>query len=90
VTVGASLHLRGLARIQYVLNRDKYQRLIKLKGKLVCKKCSKELKIGDSVNGNRNSGTSKLYHSDCYDKLFIDLDTFSIRTYLPSQKTTAL
>ena len=60
--------------IQYVLNKDVYKRLMTFKGKIFCKKCGKELKIGDSINGNRNSGTSKLYHCDCYDQLFIDLE----------------
>lgn len=60
--------------IQYVITKDLYQRLVSFKGKLVCKKCGKELKVGDFVKGNRNSGTSKLYHHDCYDKLFIELD----------------
>ena len=44
------------------------------KGKLACKKCGKELRIGDYLKGNRNSGTSKLYHCDCYEKLFIDIE----------------
>jgi hypothetical protein len=61
--------LRG----QYVLTRDVYQHLLSFKGKLVRKICSKELKIGDCIKGNRNNGTSKLYNCECYDKLFIDL-----------------
>jgi hypothetical protein len=60
--------------IQYVITKDVYRRLISFKGSLICKKCSKELKIGDYVKGNRNSGTSKLYHCNCYDNLFIDLE----------------
>jgi len=59
--------------IQYVLTKEIYPRLIHFKGKMVCKKCLNELKIGDCIKGNRNSGTSKLYHSQCYDNLFIDL-----------------
>ena len=35
---------------------------------------SKDLKIGDCIKGHRNSGTSKLYHDECYDQLFIDLE----------------
>ena len=50
--------------IQYVLTKDVYQRLVRFKGKPICKKCGKELKIGDCIKGNRNSGTSKLYHCD--------------------------
>ena len=60
--------------MQYVLTEKKYHRLVSFKGKLVCKKCLKELQIGDCIKSNRNSGTAKLYHCDCYDKLFIDLD----------------
>jgi len=41
---------------------------------LVCKKCGKELKMGDFVKGHRNAGTSKLYHSYCYESLFIELE----------------
>ncbi len=60
--------------IQYLLTKQKYPRLMSFKGKLVCKKCGKELRIGDYVKGNRNSGTSKLYHCDCYEKLFIAIE----------------
>jgi len=59
--------------IRYVLTKKRYLRLRHIKSKLVCKKCLKELKIGDCIKSNRNSGTAKLYHCDCYDKLFIDL-----------------
>ncbi|PVX25285.1 MAG: hypothetical protein CW716_08300 [Candidatus Bathyarchaeum sp.] len=59
---------------QYVLTSDRYKRLKHFKkGKIVCKKCLKELKIGDCVKSNLNSGTAKLYHSKCFDSLFIDL-----------------
>ena len=60
--------------ISYVLTKDVYRRLLRFKGKLVCKKCSKELEIGDKIKGNMNSGTSKLCHSKCYDELFIDIE----------------
>jgi hypothetical protein len=60
--------------IQYVLEKDLYNRLLSFKGKLFCKKCGKELKIGDCIKGHRNSGTSKLYHHDCYEQLFIELE----------------
>ena len=57
-----------------MLTHDKYQRLLSFKkGKLVCKKCLKELKIGDCVKSNLNSGTAKLYHCECFDQLFIDV-----------------
>ena len=59
--------------IQYMLTKEKYSRLQSFKGRLFCKKCGKKLEIGDSIKGNRNSGTSKLYHDECYDSLFIDL-----------------
>ena len=60
--------------IQYQIDKHVYNRLISFKGKVFCKKCGKELKIGDFVKGHRNSGTSKLYHCKCYDQLFIELD----------------
>ena len=60
--------------IQYQISKEVYKRLVSFKGKELCKKCGKELKIGDFVKGHRNSGTSKLYHYGCYDKLFIELD----------------
>jgi hypothetical protein len=61
--------------IQYVITKDIYSRLLSFKGKnLFCKRCSKELKIGDHIKGSRNSGTSKLYHAECYDQMFIDLE----------------
>ena len=44
------------------------------KTQLIRKKSSKELKIGDIVKGNRNSGTAKLYHYTCYDNIFIAVD----------------
>ena len=59
--------------IQYTLRKDVYNRLLHLKGKLVCKKCGKELKMGELVKGHRNGGTSKLYHSKCYDSLFMEI-----------------
>jgi hypothetical protein len=61
--------------IKYVLTKDVYQRLLSFKGKerLVCRRCSLELKIGELVKGSRNSGTSKLYHSKCYESLFINV-----------------
>jgi hypothetical protein len=59
---------------QYVLTKDMYKRLLSFKGKLICKKCLKELKIGDCVKSNLNSGTSKLYHCKCYDQLYINLE----------------
>ena len=60
--------------IQYTLRKGVYNRLLHLKGKLVCKKCGVDLKMGELVKGHRNAGTSKLYHSDCYENLYIDLD----------------
>ncbi|MEJ2272860.1 MAG: hypothetical protein P8X91_10430 [Candidatus Bathyarchaeota archaeon] len=61
--------------IQYVLKKDIYRRLLSFKGNnLVCKRCGKELKIGDYIKGSRNSGTSKLYHHDCYEEMFIELE----------------
>jgi hypothetical protein len=60
--------------IQYVIKEDVYKRLLTFKGKVICKKCGKELKIGDRVKGHRNSGTSKLYHHECFDQLYIDLE----------------
>ena len=59
--------------IQYALTKEKYRRLRSFKKSIICKKCDKALKIGDYIKGNRNSGTSKLYHSDCYESLFIDI-----------------
>ncbi|MDG6222436.1 MAG: hypothetical protein IAX21_11805 [Candidatus Bathyarchaeota archaeon] len=59
--------------IQYALTKEKYGRIKSFKGNLICKKCGKELKIGDNIKGNRNSGTSKLYHDECYESLFIDI-----------------
>lgn len=58
----------------YVLRKEVYKRLVHIKGQLRCKKCGKELKVGDYVKGHRNSGTSKLYHSNCYENLFIEID----------------
>ena len=62
--------------IEDVLKKDVYQRLLsfKRKSRLVCKRCSQELKIGDYIKGSRNSGTSKLYHAECHDQMFIDLE----------------
>jgi hypothetical protein len=60
--------------IQYTITNEKYNRLKSFKDNLFCKKCTKELRIGDYIKGNRNSDTSKLYHAKCYEKLFIDLD----------------
>jgi hypothetical protein len=56
-----------------MLTKEKYSRLKSFKGRLLCKKCGKELEIGDFIKGNRNSGTSKLYHDECYESLFIDI-----------------
>jgi len=59
--------------IQYLLTKEKVGRLKSFKGELICKKCGKKLQVGDYIKGNRNSGTSKLYHDECYESLFIDL-----------------
>ena len=60
---------------QYILTREIYQRIIGFKkSKLFCKKCLQELKIGDCVKSNINSGTAKLYHCKCYDELFLEVE----------------
>jgi len=58
--------------IQYVVEKKIYQRL-KAKGKLFCRKCYKELKIGDAVKSVRSNGKAKIYHCKCFESLFLDI-----------------
>ena len=58
----------------YILKRDNYLRILRSKEDLCCNKCGKELEIGDSVKSKQSHKITKLYHSRCFDEMYIDLD----------------
>lgn len=58
----------------YILKRDIYLRLLRSKKNLCCVRCGKELQIGDSVKSKQSHKITKLYHSNCFDKMYIELD----------------
>ena len=59
---------------EYILKRDNYLRILRSKANLCCNKCGKELEIGDNVKSKQSHKSTKLYHSRCFDEMYIDLD----------------
>ena len=58
----------------YVMTRRIMTRIEARNGEIRCKFCGKPIKVGEIVvSRNRNKGKTKLYHLECYEKLFLEI-----------------
>jgi hypothetical protein len=59
----------------YVLNPINFKHLtIWHLNNLVCQKCGMPLTVGDKIVDKRDKQICKLYHIECYEEMFIEME----------------